>query len=346
MELEADVLVIGAGVSGLAAAAELARQGRKVVVLDRARGVGGRCATRTLHGQRVDYGVPFLHGSHPHFLGAVEACSTADRPCHLLPGWPHTVDQPRLACQPAAFASNQRRLAIREGVSAFPKFLARSLDIRTEVTISLLHATPGGIDIEATDGRRFRAPRVVLALAAPQALRLLEPLSGRLETTDREWINRMAAIQPVPCLAVVAGYDPDAPEPPFQAAYPIDTTILHSLIHDSAKRESPDWRVLVLQARPRYSLQHLERGESDWTADLVWEAGEVLGQWAAKPAWTWAHRWRWARLPAGDGPAMPPTWLRVDGGGELGLCGEAFSEGGGVEGAFLSGISLARLITA
>jgi len=342
MEFEADVLVIGAGVSGLAAAGEFARQGRKVVVLDRARGVGGRCATKTLHGQRVDYGVPFLHGTHPHFLGVVESCSTADPSCRLLPGWPHTVDQPRLACQPAAFSSDQRRLAIQEGVSAFPKFLARSLDVRTEVTISLLHAMPGTIEAQATDGRRFRAPRVILALAAPQALRLLEPLSARLEAADREWINHLSAIQPVPCLTVVAGYNPDSAEPPFEAAYPIDTTILHSLVHDSAKRDSPDWRVLVLQARPRYSTQQLEIGEADWTADLVWEAGEVLGSWATRPEWTWPHRWRWARLPAGSGPVAQPAWLQVDGGGELGLCGETFSDSGGVEGAFLSGVSLAR----
>lgn len=354
MDTVADVLVIGAGVSGLAAAGEFARQGRKVVVLERAHGVGGRCASKTLHGQRVDFGLPFLHGGHPHFLGAVEACSTAEPPCRLLPGWPHTVNQPRLACQPAAFAPHHRRLAIADGVSSFPKFLARSLDVRTETSISLLHAAPGGIDVEAADGRRFRAARVVLGLAVPQALRLLEPLAGRLGAADRDLIHRLSAVQPLPCLTVVAGYAADSPGPPVDADYPVDTTILHSLIHDSAKREHPRWRVLVLQARPRYSAHQLDAPEAEWSRDLIWEAGEVLGPWAARAAWTSSHRWRWARLPptvgppssTGQmpslGPATGPTWLTVDGGGQLGLCGDAFSETGGVEGSFLSGVLLAR----
>ncbi|HYD41115.1 MAG TPA: NAD(P)-binding protein, partial [Anaeromyxobacter sp.] len=40
------VLVVGAGVAGLSCARVLATAGRSAPVLDRARGVGGRCATR------------------------------------------------------------------------------------------------------------------------------------------------------------------------------------------------------------------------------------------------------------------------------------------------------------
>lgn len=342
MKSDVDVLVIGAGVSGLAAAGELVRRGRRVLVLDRANGVGGRCASRTLHGQRVDYGVPFLHGSSPHFLGAVESCSTGPGAAHLLPGWPHRVLETRLACQPEAFAGAQRRLAVAEGVSAFPKRLAAGLDVRTGVTISLLHAAPGGVQAVAADGRRFEAGAVVLALAGPQVVRLLEPFAARVQG-GRERVRRLEALDLVPCLTVVAGYRGDHPPVPFDAWYPAETTILGALVHDSAKRPGSDWRVLVLQARRQFSLSFLEAPEDAWAGDLVWEAGELLGPWAGRPEWQWRHRWRWARIPAGaGGGAGAPEWLEVDGGGRLGLCGEAFSEAGGVEGAFLSGVALGR----
>jgi len=45
-----EVLVIGAGVSGLSCARTLVGAGRSVAVLDRARGVGGRCSTHRLLG--------------------------------------------------------------------------------------------------------------------------------------------------------------------------------------------------------------------------------------------------------------------------------------------------------
>ena len=55
------VVVVGAGVAGLACARELARRGLPVVVLERARGVGGRCATRHVDGRPVDFGTFYLH---------------------------------------------------------------------------------------------------------------------------------------------------------------------------------------------------------------------------------------------------------------------------------------------
>jgi renalase len=341
MKADVDVLVIGAGVSGLAAAGELVRRGRRVLVLDRANGVGGRCASRTLHGQRVDYGAPFLHGSSPHFLGAVESCSTGAAAARLLPGWPHRVVESRLACQPEAFAGAQRRLGVAEGVSALPKRLAAGLDIRTGVTISLLHAAPGGVQAVAADGRRFEAPSVLLALAAPQAVRLLEPFAGRM-AGGRDRVRRLEALDHVPCLTVVAGYRGDTPVPAFDAWYPAETTILGAVVLDSAKRPGGAWRVLVLQARRHYSMTLLEAPDDTWARDLVWEAGEILGAWAGRPDWQWTHRWRWARIPPGGGRAGAPEWIDVEGGGRLGLCGEAFHDAGGVEGAFLSGVALGR----
>ena len=55
---EADVVVVGAGVAGLQCARRLRDAGLQVVVLDKARGVGGRVATRRVDGQPVDHGGP------------------------------------------------------------------------------------------------------------------------------------------------------------------------------------------------------------------------------------------------------------------------------------------------
>lgn len=59
-----DVIVIGAGAAGLAAAAELARAGRSVLVLEARSRIGGRCWTRRMAGIDipVELGAEFLHG--------------------------------------------------------------------------------------------------------------------------------------------------------------------------------------------------------------------------------------------------------------------------------------------
>jgi monoamine oxidase len=60
----ADVIVIGAGAAGLAAADELARKGRRALVLEARERVGGRCWTRRMPGLAipVELGAEFLHG--------------------------------------------------------------------------------------------------------------------------------------------------------------------------------------------------------------------------------------------------------------------------------------------
>ncbi len=58
------MLVIGAGAAGLAAAAELARAGCKVLVVEARERVGGRCLTRRFPGlpAPVELGAEFIHG--------------------------------------------------------------------------------------------------------------------------------------------------------------------------------------------------------------------------------------------------------------------------------------------
>jgi monoamine oxidase len=59
-----DVIVIGAGAAGLAAAAELARAGRSVLTVEARDRIGGRCDTRRLPGVAapVELGAEFIHG--------------------------------------------------------------------------------------------------------------------------------------------------------------------------------------------------------------------------------------------------------------------------------------------
>jgi monoamine oxidase len=61
---EAQIVVLGAGAAGLAAAAALAEAGRSVLVLEARSRIGGRCATHTLPGLAVpiELGAEFIHG--------------------------------------------------------------------------------------------------------------------------------------------------------------------------------------------------------------------------------------------------------------------------------------------
>ena len=67
---ETDILIIGAGIAGLAAAAELVSSGRRVIVLEARDRIGGRILT--LHPDGTDFpielGAEFVHGRPPELL--------------------------------------------------------------------------------------------------------------------------------------------------------------------------------------------------------------------------------------------------------------------------------------
>ncbi|RYZ27769.1 MAG: FAD-dependent oxidoreductase, partial [Propionibacteriaceae bacterium] len=67
------VVVVGAGISGIAAARALTEGGREVVVLDRGRRIGGRMASRKTDGRMVDTGASYFTVSDDTFRGVVEA---------------------------------------------------------------------------------------------------------------------------------------------------------------------------------------------------------------------------------------------------------------------------------
>jgi len=75
-ENSCEVIVVGAGAAGLAAADMLARSGREVLLLEARDRIGGRCDTRRMPGLAVpvELGAEFIHG-HPEATLALLECA-------------------------------------------------------------------------------------------------------------------------------------------------------------------------------------------------------------------------------------------------------------------------------
>lgn len=330
-----DVVVVGAGVCGLACAQALAASGLEPLVLERGRGVGGRCATRRIASQPLDFGVAFLHGREPEFLTALRAV-----PAAVIEGWPSEIHGTGRPCQPDAFAPGEHRLAYEEGLSAFPKHMARGLAVRLGAQVVRLEPTDGALALHLEDGGRIEAGRIVLALAPEQALDLLAtvpepPPEVRSAAAVLEMIRSHA------CLAVLATYPDDAPRPTWHVSYPETSSVVQIVSHDSSKRPAGSSLALVVQAHAAWSRRHLD--DPAWPEALLREAASLHGAWVARPRAVESHRWLFARGDR-DAELAAPLWLRLPSGARLGVAGDRFAPGGGVEAAWLSGRRLAERI--
>jgi len=85
MGANADVLVIGAGMAGVTAARELAREGFGVIVVEGGDRVGGRLRTiRDFGPHPVEAGAEFIHGDGAATWSEVRAAGLSTRPCPLV----------------------------------------------------------------------------------------------------------------------------------------------------------------------------------------------------------------------------------------------------------------------
>ena len=331
------VIVVGAGVAGLTCARALHDAGRSVVVLERARGVGGRCATRRVEGVPMDFGATFLHGRTPEFLEAL-----AGVPARALAGWPFVVAGQGQPCQLAAFTPGEQRVAFAEGVNAFPRHLATGLDVRLEQRVTRLEFAGSRVLLETEAGEEHQAPVVVLALAAEQSRALLQTMATPGPEV-RGAVALLGLAHSQATLAVLALYADDAPEVSWQLCLPRESRVLHLISNESSKRPTPARRAVLFQARPAWSREHLD--DAQWPENLLEEGGRVVGPWAARPLAHSPHRWTWARNNR-DWELTGPLLLPSPDGALLGVCGDRFAPGVGVEAAFTSGRALAaRILT-
>lgn len=336
--MDTEVLVVGAGISGLACARKLVESGKRVVVLEKSRGVGGRCATRRIADSIVDHGLAFYHGDDADFRAALVSAGGEN----VVEDWPRVVRGRGAPCRPTSFRPGEWRLAFADGVTLFPKHLGADLDVRLQTRVRTVESAEDHWRVVDDKERVVTARDLVLAVPPPQGLNLLNLHGERpRELASLEMLLREIGF--VSTLTLLALYPTGGPLPDWEMCYPEDSAILQLISHDSSKRNRPERTVLVLQALPAWSRRKWEVKAADWSAAMLAEAGRLAGRWAAEPETVQIHRWRFARIGSG-GDLARPMMVTQAGGRRLAFVGDGFHPGGGVQAAWRAGDELAQRI--
>ena len=296
------VVVVGAGIAGVACARELAAAGLPVRVLDRGRRVGGRMAVRTVDGHAVDTGASYFTVSEPAFAAVVEDW----RERGLAREWTDTFH----LAGPDGLEGTKAgpvRWAATTGLRSLVEDLARGLDVVSGRVVERVVA--GDVDGEP-------ASAVVLAMPDPQAARLLDLADPPTDYT--------------PALVLAAGFAQRG-WPSLDAAFVHDDPVL-TFVADDGHRRGDAAAVLVAHSSADVARSHLAE-PSAATGTMLAALARVTGvaDLADRTTWTFVHRWTFAQ-PAST--RDQPWHLGDD---LVGRCGDGWSTRPRVEAAFESG---------
>lgn len=310
-EMTDRIAIVGAGMAGLSCADALRSVGHQVTVLDKGRGPGGRMSTRRIDtplGQvSFDHGAQYFTVRDKGFSTAVQRWE-ADG---VVARWP--------LVGPDCWVGTP-------GMNAVIKAMASAHDVRWNTLVDRIEPGNDGWMVKAGDAAFGPFDAVVLAIPAEQALPFLS-------LHDFSMAREAMLARSQPCWTVMAAFsEPLATDRGMLR----DMGALGWVARNAAKpgRDGgPDgW---VIQARPEWSLAHIEDQASDVAARLLAEFSAALGLALPPPLIAVAHRWRYA-MSAGLG--LGALWNEQAG---LGVCGD-WLLGPRVECAWQSGEQLAR----
>lgn len=324
--IQQDVLVVGAGISGLAAARVLGKQGLRVTVVDKGRSVGGRLATRRVGAGLADHGAQFFTVRSPEFAAEIDR-RVADG---LVYVWTNGFSAGSLG---GILHDGHPRYAVHGGMNALAKALAADMgsnvNIQVNVKLTAITMTDSGWSAQDEAGNTYVSRKLLLTPPVPQSVALLGNTLGQLTAADREALERIEYAPSLCGLFVVDG-EVLLPEP---GALQRQIEAISWIADNQRKGISPGARVITAHGSPGMSRTYWERPDAESLAAIQSGLEPFLGEGAVIRE-SELKRWRFA-LPT---VLHPERCLVAAGVPPLAFAGDAFFEAR-VEGAYLSGLA-------
>ena len=312
--VEYDLVIIGSGVAGLAAARAAKAQGLAVKIFDKGRRIGGRAGTRRADGFTFTHGAQFLTARSDVFLDICNAAVAGG----ALTNWRF---------------DNKATFIGRPTMRDFAAFLGRDLVISQAVEITGIEAVNNHLYFFSADGIVASSQRAIVTPPAPQTAALLRQLAPALAHAADSAIY-------APCWTAMFGFDEAPPLPTTLEPLQFDIGAI-AIANCEANRPESDSSnfALTIQASGEWSALHLEDSKEEIGRKLLIELSHLLGVEMPNPIYQGCHRWRYAKVTKPATTAKLASECR-----RIAIAGDWVS-GPRIEAAFLSGLEALKQLS-
>jgi renalase len=339
------IAVVGAGLSGLAAAFRLGEVGFEVSVLEKSRGLSGRAASRTRHGCRYDIGANYFK-VESNELARLLFQTLPTEGLRRLVGEIVPFDRDGRFLPPDPGRGGGSRWTYLGGISTLGKLLATTgvFEVRNATRIVRLARTNGGWRLEGEGGLSLEGfDALVLTPPGPQTAELIAA-SDLPEPLRTDLVAALGRPGYASQFSVALNFEGefDLPQSAFAL---INADRGHDLAwvgHENRKPERvpPGESLFVAQLSPEWTQRHYEAPAEEVATHALRRLRELIGIALPEPRWSDVQRWRYA-LPLGP---VATGAIREASGLRLFFAGDALVGRGRVGGALESGLAVAESI--
>jgi len=303
-----DLLVLGSGIAGLAAARLAEDDGKRVLVIDKGRRLGGRVSTRRQDGFVFNHGAQFVTAKGTGFASLLAKAKTAGN----IKDWQICDDKIVQIGTPS--------------MRDLPQFMATGLMVRQQTEITKIAHHGGHIGFFDMDDLVATGRQAIITAPAAQTTKLLADIYPDLAATAG-----LASYDP--CWTIMLGLESNhglgtAPLRDQAAGIALGVPEFTR----SNQQSGAVAPALTIQATGAWSQQHLQNDPQMVIESLcqIWQnlSGKPLG----KIITSAAHRWLYAKVTT----AAPNDAPRLSHDGKLAIAGDWLG-GPRVEQAFDSG---------
>lgn len=316
------IAIVGAGVSGLAAAQLLKRHGHSINIFDKSKRTGGRIMSKTVGGQSFDRGAPLFIATYPVFRNLIDILSDKG----VVQQWQNRM---YLSDRTAEMRLNKYPYIATPSMSSLADVLSEGLEIKVNNLVSQLVKRDGGWSLFSADGDALGFyDYVILAMPAPQAAALLTALPQL-----QQLITSVVEMQPVWSVMLTFS-EPLRYE--FDSAAINEGSLAFAFRENSKPGREIGIESWLLQSSYGFAKAH-ERTPKDQV--IAAQIESFIRQFNLKikdPVAADAHLWRYAKASA----VLKKACLIRD---NVGVCGD-WCLGRRVEDAYVSGTAIASRI--
>ena len=317
-----DVLIIGAGLSGLSAARDLQQAGKNVLLVDKGRGLGGRLAGRRIGDACFDHGAQFMTTRDPRFATTVQEW--------IVDG----VAEEWYSSFPGSSGESHPRYRGVPTMTAIAKHLATDLNILRSVRVLNIVQSNNQWLATLDNGDQVVARSLLITAPVPQTIDLLTSGNIQLSAANQA---RLELIEYEACIAVMAVLDGPSAIPAPGAIAVHNSSV--AWISDNQQKGVSKIPAVTIHGSGDFSAAHFDLDRMTAGQQLIDAAMPLLG---ANVREFQVHGWRYSKpsivdpepcMLASSDTQLPP----------LMLAGDAFN-GPRVEGAVVSGWAAAAVL--